>query len=91
MCTSVIDRVDYVVVVQTPATAQRNQGVFYFEIHKALERQQRMKSGVTFLLPVRTGGVAPLPELEHLHSVRLDLDAGVDQLASFIFEDWKRR
>jgi hypothetical protein len=90
-CTDVIDRVDYVVVVQTPAMAQRNQGVFYFEIHKALERQQRMKSGVSFLFPVRTGGVAPLPELEHLHSVRLDSDAAVNQLASAIFEDWKRR
>jgi len=84
-------KADYVVVVQTPAMTGRIKGVYYEEIRAALECQRQMKSGVRFVIAVRTGSVAVLPELHHLHSIAVDTDEGVKALARSIFEDWGAR
>jgi hypothetical protein len=83
--------VDYVVVVQTPAMTTRIKGVYYEEMRAALECQKRMKSGVNFVIAARTGGVDVLPELSHLHSIAVDTDAGVKELARDILDDWDAR
>ena len=82
---------DYVVVVQTPEMTGRFRGVYYEEIKAALACQNQFGSGINFVIPARTGSVAVLPELKHLHSIAVDTDEGVKELARSILEDWAAR
>lgn len=84
-------QVDYVMVVQTPTMVGQFEGYFYGEIAEALERKKNMKPGVLFLLPVQIGNVKILPQLESLHSHRVDTDDGFNALVSSIREDWEQR
>jgi hypothetical protein len=85
------NKVNYVVVVQTPAMTNRIKGVYYEEMRVALECQKQMKAGVNFVIGVRTGGVEVLPELSDLHSIAVDTEAGVKALARDIMDDWDAR
>jgi TIR domain/SIR2-like domain len=90
--TQVISKqVNYVVVVQTPEMMKQNEGVFYEEVKQALAREARMKAGLRFILPVRTGKVAGMQQLSHLHYISIDADEGVEALTGAIWEDWKSR
>ena len=85
-------KVDYVIVLQTPAMARRIEGVYHQEIEAALKRQRRMgfsdDQQLRFLLPVRTADAPLHPRLKELHVI----DArDVDALARSIQEDWERR
>ena len=88
-------RVDYVVVVQTPAMTSRIEGVFHREIDAALARQLDMGEfdGETlrFLIPVRIGACELLSRLDDQHVVDVGDDAGVAALALSVLEDWQRR
>ncbi len=84
-------QVDYVIVIQTEAMQKRLEGYFYKEISEATKRQERTKDGFHFLLPVQIGDVKILPELEKLHSHRVDTDTGFSALVSSIAEDWELR
>lgn len=84
-------RVDYVVVVQTPAMNARIEGVFHREIEAAMKRHANMGGQFRFLLPVTMKGGELLPSLNDWHAVAIDTAAGVDALAKSIREDWQRR
>lgn len=89
------ERVDYVIVVQTPVMTTRIKGVFYREIATALEKQVEMGEyegqKLRFLLPVKIGVCEPLSDLATFHVIDVSELAGVDSLVTAIQEDWGRR
>lgn len=84
------NKVDYVVVVQTPAMTSRIKGVYYEEMREGLNCQKQMAPGFKFVIPVRTGGVDVLQLLKdsRLQSIAIDTDDGVKALARDIKDDW---
>lgn len=88
-------RVDYVVVVQTPAMTRRIEGVFHREIAAALQRQHEMGEfegrQLRFLLPVTLGPCTPLSSLSASHTIDVGGSDGVQSLIESIREDWDRR
>lgn len=88
-------KVDYVIVVQTPAMTSRIEGVFHQEIQAARERQSKMGEHdgqqFRFLIPVKLGNCAPLSTLSALHVIDVGDAEGINALAHSIDEDWKRR
>lgn len=88
-------RVNYVIVVQTPAMSSRIEGVFQDEIDAALKRQSKMGEyeghQLRFLLPVRLGECDPLSKLKHMHAIDVGDAAGITALVQSIDEDWQRR
>jgi len=83
-------RVDYVIVVQTPAMTSRIEGVFHREVEAALLRQGNM-ADFRFVLPIRMGDCPMLRALEHVHAIDISAPEGVDALMTSIEEDWQRR
>lgn len=88
-------RVDYVIVVQTPAMTTAVRGVFNREVAAALEWQEEMGEfqgqKLRFLLPVRMGAATGLASLSRFHQIDVGEPGGVDLLAKAIAEDWQRR
>jgi hypothetical protein len=85
-------KVDYVVVVQTPAMTTRIEGVFHQEIDAARQRQAKMGDGrFRFLIPVQLGACNPLSSLSKFHIIDVGDQSGVDALVRSIDEDWKQR
>jgi hypothetical protein len=88
-------RVDYVIVVQTPAMTARIQGVFWREIEAALQRQAEMGEiegqKLRFLLLVKIGACALLSSLKTSHVIDVGEPDGVDSLVKSVLEDWDRR
>ncbi|HVG23154.1 MAG TPA: toll/interleukin-1 receptor domain-containing protein [Thermoanaerobaculia bacterium] len=85
-------KVDYVVVVQTPAMTTRIEGVFHQEIEAAKHRQAKMGEGrFRFLIPVQMGRCGLLPSLQALHVIDVSDANGLNALVSSIDEDWKQR
>src|SRR5207247_7903344 len=86
-------RVDYVVVVQTPAMSTAMKGVFHREIEAALLQDAEMGEfdgqKLRFLIPIKIGDCALLSSLKDLHVI--DVSQGVDSLVTSILEDWDRR
>lgn len=88
-------RVDYVIVVQTPAMTTAIRGVFHREIESALQRQAEMGEfegqKLRFLIPVKIGACALLASLNTAHVIDVSDPDGVDLLVKSILEDWDRR
>jgi TIR domain/SIR2-like domain len=88
-------RVDYVVVVQTPAMTLATKGVFNREIDAALVQQTDMGEfdgqKLRFLIPVKIGACALLSSLRAQHAIDVSQVDGVDSLAASILEDWDKR
>jgi hypothetical protein len=88
-------RVDYVIVVQTPAMVARVQGVFNREIEAAQKRQSEMGEyqgqRLRFLLPVKMGESPLLSSLEAAHVIDVSAPEGLEALRVAIVEDWARR
>jgi hypothetical protein len=88
-------KVDYVVVVQTPAMTTAIRGVFRREIDSALLRDAEMGEfegqKLRFLIPVKIGDCALLASLKAFHAIDVRETEGVDLLVKSILEDWERR
>ena len=88
-------RVDYVVVVQTPAMTTATTGVFHREIDAALLQQAEMGEfdgqKLRFLVPVQIGACALLSSLKAYHVIDVSEADGMDLLIKSILEDWDRR
>jgi hypothetical protein len=82
--------VNYVVVVQTISMLQQPEGYFYQEIRAALRRQERIREGLRFVVPVRTCD-NNLQALDHLHSICVKTHDGIGELVRSIHEDWNAR
>lgn len=85
------EKVDYVLVVQSPAMLKRTEGYFHKEIDTALDRQLKFASGLSFILPVQLSDCDKLQQLQHLQSIRLDTPKGLEQLTTTITDDWQQR
>jgi TIR domain/SIR2-like domain len=83
-------RVDYAIVVQTPAMTSRIEGVFHREVAAALIRQGGM-ADFRFVIPIRLGDCPMLSALEHVHAIDVGTPEGIEALARSIEEDWQRR
>jgi TIR domain-containing protein/SIR2-like protein len=85
------NRVDYVVVVQTPAMTSQVEGYFYKEIDAALERQKRFATEFRFILPVTLSIGEGMARLRDLHNISLYEPSGFASLIDAIQSDWQRR
>jgi hypothetical protein len=89
--THVIEKqVDYFIPVQAMGMT-RDEGVFYQEIKMALLRQDRMRDGIKFVVPVHTESRFRLERLHELNSIPIATDDGVSELVHDILEDWGAR
>ena len=89
-------RVDYVVVLQTPAMLARVKGgVFHKEIAAALDQQAQMGEyeglRLRFLLPTRLGACPLMGALQDLHVLDMKSPTDTAALVESINEDWVRR
>ena len=88
-------RVDYVVVVQTPAMTTATRGVFYREIEAALVQQAEMGEyqgqRLRFLIPVKIGNCENLASLKSFHVIDVSGQDGINHLIQSIREDRDRR
>ena len=85
------ERVDYVVVIQSPNMTNRVEGYFRKEIEVALDRFSKFDKSFLFVLPVNLHGGMLLPELEKLHiDIDVTTEAGIERLANTILEDWSK-
>ena len=87
-------KVDYVIVVQTPAMTRAVSGVFYREIKAAREKDADMGEfddhKFRFLIPV-TLGCEPLGSLMEFHMIDVREPEGVSRLIQSITDDWAKR
>jgi TIR domain/SIR2-like domain len=88
---SVLEKVDYVLVVQSPRLSQRVQSYAFKEVRIALERQRSFAAGFRFVVPVSLDGDARLSELADLQTHELASAGAVRALVETIEEDWRRR
>jgi TIR domain/SIR2-like domain len=92
--TQLIKNVDYFLFVQTENMDQRDQrrqdGVYNRELELALARAKDKPYGAVFVLRVTIGAcrARPEPEFAKIHRIAVDGDAGVDDLARAILEDY---
>ncbi len=88
-------KVDYVIVVQTPAMTEAISGVFHREIEAAMQRQAEMgefeDQRLRFLIPVSVGPSKPLGSLKAFHMIDVREADGIKDLAQSILEDWEKR
>lgn len=86
-------QVNYFVPVQAIGMT-RPEGVFYDEIRLALGRQNRMRDGVKFVIPVHTESRFRLERLNELKFNSISIAAvndGANELVRSILEDWNTR
>lgn len=88
-------RVDYVIVVQTPAMAKKDEGLFYREINFALERQHSLTENQQFIIPITLSKDSVLTILQNWNAQLIDPDDGFEKsmtiLADTILSDWQLR
>ncbi|HEX9732298.1 MAG TPA: toll/interleukin-1 receptor domain-containing protein [Thermoanaerobaculia bacterium] len=86
-----LERVDYVVVVQSRALGEKTFSYVNKEIDMALQRQQLARRGIRFIIPVRVDDGPLLDDLKHLQTLDLRGAEGTRELASVIARDQQRR
>ena len=80
--------VSYVVVIQSTSLKDKDVGYVNREISLALDRQLDYRKNRRFLIPVFIGGSdSLLDDLEHLQSIDLSREGGVDDLIKAINRD----
>jgi len=88
-------KVDYLIVVQTPAMTTAVSGVFHREIKAARETDADMgefeDQRLRFLIPVTIGPCEPLRSLTDFHMIDVGESDGVNLLVQSIMEDWEKR
>jgi len=88
-------KVDYVIVVQTPAMTSAVSGVFHREIKAALDKDAELgyfeDQRLRFLVPVTVGPCEPLGSLADIHMIDVSESDGVQLLTQSILEDWAKR
>lgn len=88
---SILRRVDYVIVVQSPSMHGRAESYVYKEVRIALERQQHFATGYRFIVPTILDDAAGLDVLGALQFVDLSEENGIDRLVDTVMQDWRRR
>ena len=83
--------IDYVIILQSSALAQKYDGYVNKEINMALDRQDQFKRGIRFIIPVIIEECPLREELEHLHTVNLTGGENVDELVKAIRRDQLKR
>ena len=91
----IIRAADFFVFVQTEKMderdRQRQNGVYNRELKRAFERLEDLPYGVTYLIHVTMGACSPRPEpeLERVHRIEVDSEAGHEQLAQAILDAYQ--
>jgi hypothetical protein len=87
-----IKKVDYLVVLQSQALANKTIGYVNREINSALDRQEEYQRGTTrFIIPVQ---IEPCPlreDLKHLQTIDLTDEANIKTLINTIQRDFEKR
>jgi hypothetical protein len=91
----IIRAADFFVFVQTDKMDERDRqrlnGVYNRELKRAFERLQDLPYGATYLLHVTMSECRPRPEreLERVHRIAADTEAGCEQLAQAILDAYQ--
>jgi len=85
-----IEKVDYIIVVQSYALASKNIGYVNKEISTALERQKYFR-GIRFIIPVKIDDSPILEDLKFLQTIDLKQQNDIEQLFRLIKRDQERR
>ena len=86
----VIREIDYFVIIQSRALADRTEGYVNREINIALDRQQEFRRPLKFVIPVLIDK-SRLDDLEHLQTIDLTEPQGFDKLVTTIKRDQQLR
>lgn len=86
-----IQGVDYVVVIESRALAEKTFSYVNKEIDLALKRQQFARRGIRFIIPVRVDDSPLLGDLKDLHTIDVRSRDDVCEIASVIARDQQRR
>lgn len=83
--------VDYFIVLQSHALAEKEVGYVNKEIRMALDHQMNFRFGLRFIIPVKVEEAPLLEELEALHAIDLSNQNSVSELVRTINRDQQRR
>lgn len=83
--------IDYVIILQSRELAKKVEGYVNKEINMALDRQDKFRRGIRFIIPVKIYDDPLLEELEHLHTVDLTDEANMKELIDTIQRDFEKR
>lgn len=86
-----IKKIDYLVVLQSKALAQKQIGYVNKEINAALDRQDEFRHGIRFIIPVQIEECPLLEDLDHLQTIDLSNKDNIKDLISTIKRDQQRR
>ncbi len=87
-----INEIDYMVILQSDIMKNMCESYFFKEIHLALERQNKFRPGVRFIIPALIDNSDPLEELEHLQNINLqNIPDHIENLAKIIKRDFQKR
>jgi len=83
--------IDYIVVLLSYDLVKKVEGYVFKEINMALDRQDKFKRGIRFIIPVRIDN-CPMPEeLAHLHVIDLINMDNIKELIKTIKRDYATR
>jgi hypothetical protein len=83
--------IDYVVILQSRDLVKKFEGYVNKEINRALDRQEKFRRGIRFIIPVKIDDCPLLEELEHLHTIDLTERGNVEELIKTIRRDQMKR
>lgn len=88
---AIAEEIDYFVVLQSQIMSAKLESYFHKEIKLALERQDKFKSGIRFIIPVQIEECPRIEELDHLHSIDLSQKEHIANLITTLERDQERR
>ncbi len=83
--------IDYVIILQSNDLAKKFEGYVNKEINMALDRQDKFRRGVRFIIPVKIEECPLLEELEHLHTIDLLDRENIQEVIKSIKRDQLKR
>ena len=83
--------VDYFIVLQSQALAQKEIGYVNKEIRIALDHQMKFRQGLRFIIPVSIGDSPVIDELDALQAIDLSGGNNITELIRTIKRDQQRR
>jgi hypothetical protein len=87
-----IKQIDYFVVLQSQALANKSIGYVNREINSALDRREEFQRGTTrFVIPVQIEPCSLREDLKHLQTIDLTVEANIKTLIDTIQRDFEKR
>lgn len=86
-----LEKVDYVLILQSYELAKKHRGYVIKEINCALTQQLQFRRGIRFIIPVIIDDSTLLDELKDLHAVDLRDKNNINKLLDTITRDFTKR